>query len=87
MGVDYSDAHIDLVGFIYEQGQKVVWWALFMNREERKSYSSKVMISKYILPHGSCFTSWLFPNHLTITRMQFVSEMSAVAIIYIHTCF
>ena len=54
-----------------------------MNREERKSYLSKAIISKYFLPHRSCFTSWLFPNHLTITRMQFVLEMSAVAIIYI----
>ena len=38
MGVDCSDAHIDLVGFIYEQGRKVVHWALFMNREERLSH-------------------------------------------------
>ena len=37
MGVDFSDAHLDLAGFIYEQGQKVVWWALFINREERLS--------------------------------------------------
>ena len=62
------------MGFIYEGGGKE---KLFV-----QGYNLEVHFATRKL-----FYVMVVSQPLTITRMQFVSEMSAVAIIYIHTRF